>query len=114
MEMLGIIAVVVVIGVGLSIFYFWGTRKGKAKLAVKDVEVRTVAEMEKPSARPVPRLRTTVQLKNGPPAKVELVGNEGFKIELENLRRAELIDQSDEMLIAAGQGCISNPTGPSC
>jgi hypothetical protein len=45
---------------------------------------------------------------------VELVGNNGFKIQLERLRRSDLIDQGDEMLRAKGQGCISNPNGPTC
>ena len=47
-------------------------------------------------------------------AKVELVGNSGFKIQLERLRHGEMFDQSDDMVVAKGQGCFNNPNGPTC
>lgn len=49
-----------------------------------------------------------------PQASVELVGEDGFKIQLEKLRAASLFDQSDVILDEKGQGCISNPGGPTC
>ncbi len=51
---------------------------------------------------------------NLPPATVEILGKHGLKIEV---RRAQeqtkiLMDQGTGM--AEGDGCISNPGGPSC
>lgn len=47
-------------------------------------------------------------------AAVELVGSSGFKIQLERLRHGEMFDQSDDMVVAKGQGCFNNPGGPTC
>ena len=49
-----------------------------------------------------------------PKATVELLGQEGFKVQLERLRSENLHDQSGKMMISRGQGCISSPTGPTC
>lgn len=49
-----------------------------------------------------------------PQASVELVGEDGFKIQLEKLRANTLFDQGDIILDEKGQGCISNPGGPTC
>lgn len=55
--------------------------------------------------------KTTVTV---PKASIELLGNGGFKIQLEKLRADALLDQSGDVLISRGQGCISSPTGPTC
>lgn len=59
-------------------------------------------------------VRTTVEIKNIPEGTVELVGKAGFKIQLEKLRKANVLDQSQDILDMKGQGCISNPGGPGC
>jgi hypothetical protein len=69
---------------------------------------------EKEAKKSDVKVRHTVEMKDAPAKSVELVGNAGFKVQLERLRTSGLIDQSDEMLRAAGQGCISNPNGPGC
>jgi len=48
-----------------------------------------------------------------PKATVELLGKEGFKVQLERLRTENLNDQG-HMMVSNGQGCISSPTGPTC
>ena len=49
-----------------------------------------------------------------PKASIELVGDAGFRIQLEKLKAGALYDQSEDILIERGQGCISSPTGPTC
>lgn len=49
-----------------------------------------------------------------PQATVELMGEDGFKIQLEKLRANSHYDQADVILDEKGQGCISNPGGPTC
>jgi|SwirhirootsSR3_FD_contig_31_13565485_length_487_multi_6_in_0_out_0_1 hypothetical protein len=49
-----------------------------------------------------------------PKASVELLGEDGFKIQLEKLRTDSLYDQGKIVPVVRGQGCISSPTGPTC
>jgi|GEM_PF-7036514 len=48
-----------------------------------------------------------------PKAAVELLSEDGFKIQLQKLRTDEVYDQGPEM-VRKGQGCITTPTGPGC
>jgi hypothetical protein len=47
-----------------------------------------------------------------PPATVELINQHGLKIEIRGAERKIFLDQGAGM--AEGDGCISNPGGPSC
>jgi hypothetical protein len=49
-----------------------------------------------------------------PTASVELLGEDGFKIQLEKLRTEAMYDQTKIVPVVRGQGCISSPTGPTC
>jgi hypothetical protein len=47
-----------------------------------------------------------------PPPTVEVLEKHGIKIEIKGTDRKILMDQGSGM--AEGDGCISNPGGPSC
>jgi len=78
-----------------------------AKKRAKKKAPRDIGELE-------PKIRHTVETEGAPTKPVQLVGNTRFKIQLERLRTSGLLDQSDEVLRAKGQGCITNPNGPGC
>lgn len=47
-----------------------------------------------------------------PPASVELISEDAFKIELNAMNINKMYDQASPL--QDGQGCISSPGGPSC
>lgn len=49
-----------------------------------------------------------------PNVEIELDQDKGFRIRLDKARLAELFDQSQDMQVSPGQGCISAPGGPRC
>lgn len=53
-----------------------------------------------------------VQQAELPPASVELISEDAFKIELSAMNIEKMWDQAAPL--QDGQGCISSPGGPSC
>ena len=56
--------------------------------------------------------QSNVEPSNLPEASVDLMGNGGFKIELQKMVENVLHDQSSAMTDATG--CFNSPGGPTC
>lgn len=47
-----------------------------------------------------------------PQATVDMIDRHGLKLEIRRVEKKVMVDQGEGM--AEGDGCISNPGGPSC
>lgn len=58
------------------------------------------------------QIKAEVEQVELPPASVELISEDAFKIELSAMNIEKMWDQAADL--QDGQGCISSPGGPSC
>jgi hypothetical protein len=68
----------------------------------------------KDKERPAPKKSGKNRTAFAPEVEIKLDRKGTVQLRLNKAVLADLFDQSPDMLVEAGQGCISSPGGPSC